>query len=175
MATDNDYKVDLTESGVMPKDTPLDDDVEASTILKQLTAELEKEIIRPEIEIDVPERENITLRFSPNITQARLREWRRNSGEQSKRGIDSVKFACYVIGDTCTGIYLNRQLVKNNNGVALNFASQDIMDMTDADTPFEAIKRMFGLDPHIESAAFTILEHAGYGDEVDAEDPTSRP
>ena len=48
------------------------------------------------------------------------------------------------------------------------------MDMTEADTPFDAIKRMFGLDPHIESAAFTILEYAGYGDEVDAEDPTNR-
>jgi len=175
MATDNDYTVDLTDSGVMPKDTPIDEDVEAGTILQQLTKELEKEIVRPEIEIDVPERESIALRFTPNISQARLREWRRNSGEGSKRGIDSVKFACYVIGDTCTGIYMNKQLVKNSNGVALNFASKDIMDMTEADTPFEAIKRMFGLDPHIESAAFTILEHAGYGDEVDAEDPTSRP
>ena len=49
MATDNDYTVDLTDSGVMPKDTPIDEDVEAGTILQQLTKELEKEIVRPEI------------------------------------------------------------------------------------------------------------------------------
>ncbi len=165
------YDVDLTESGSMPTDDDDSADVPSGNILEQLTAELEKSIERPEIEIVVPERPHISLRFSPNISQERLRSWRKNSGESSKRGIDSVKFASYVIGDTCVGIYMNEELVKGDNGIALTFTSKAIWDMTDADTPFEAIDRMFGIDPHIESAAFTILEYAGYGDEVEAEDP----
>ncbi len=168
------YDIDLTDSDEMPKDEEEVADTSSISILDQLTAELAKEIKRPEIEITVPEREHISLRFSPNISQERLRSWRKNSGENSKRGLDSVKFASYVIGDTCTGIYVNEEVAKNASGINLTFTSAEIMRMTDADTPFEAIGRMFGIDPHVESAAFAILEAAGYGDEVDTEDPTIR-
>ncbi len=165
-----DYNVDLSDGGVMPKDEEIPTD--GVSVLDQLKEELSREIERPDIEIAVPERENVVLRFSPNIAQERLKSWRRNSGENSKRGMDPIKFASYVVGDTCTGIYINGSLVTNSAGVALTFASKEILEIADADTPFEAIQYMFGIDPHLEAAAFTILEHAGYGEEVEAEDPT---
>lgn len=170
----NDYEVDLTDSGEMPKDIEDVVEVSSGTILEQLTTALAKEIVRPDIEIDVPERDGISIQYSPNITQERLRQWRKNSGESSKRGLDSVKFASYVIGDTCKGIYVNHEQAVSPSGVGLTFTSREIWEMSDADSPFEAIKHMFGIDPHIESTAFAILEAAGYGDEVDTEDPTGR-
>ena len=172
--SDNDsFTSDLSgssDSTVMPADTNVEP---AKSVLDELRTELQNEIENPEIEIGVPSRPNIALRFSPNVSQAQLKHWRNNSGMNSKKGLDSVRFACYVIGETLTGIYINDELVEEN-GVALNFATDTIQEMSGASDPFEAIRDMVGVDPHIEAMAMTILEEAGYGDEVDAEDPTTR-
>ena len=75
----------------------LDDDVVSDdllekkakpTILEQLRTEVAKKVERPEIEIPIPERAGVSVRFSPNISQNQLRAWRRNSGENSKDGFD---------------------------------------------------------------------------------------
>ena len=49
------------------------------TVLDQLKEEISKQVTRPDIEIAVPEREGVSLRFSPNITNEQLKAWRRNS------------------------------------------------------------------------------------------------
>lgn len=157
--------------GSMPADTV---PKPSKTVLDGLAAELEKEIRNPDIEIEVPARPNIVLRFSPNVTQPQLKHWRNNSGfNNTKKGPDSVRFGSYVIGETLVGIYFDGELAEQD-GVALTFASDAIQEMSNASDPFEAIRDMFGIDPHIEATAFTILEEAGYGDEVKAEDPTAR-
>jgi len=45
--------------------------------------------------------------------------------------------------------------------------------MTEAARPVpDAVRAMFGVDPHVESAALAILDAAGYSDTVAAVDPT---
>ncbi len=143
------------------------------TILDQLKEEISKEVTRPEIEIAVPERAGVTLRFSPNISNEQLKGWRRNSTNRKTDELDSIKFSCYVVGQTLSGIYFNDELVEDDNGYSLNFASQAILDMTGTTRPLpDAIRAFFAVDPHLESAAIKILDYAGYGDDLDAEDPT---
>jgi hypothetical protein len=143
------------------------------TILDRLRTELSKKIERAEILIEVPERPGVAIQISPNINQHQLRAWRRQSGENTKNGFDPTKFACYVIGHTCTGIFVDGEEALNENGAPLSFASPEILDMTDTTRPIpECVQEFFGIDPHVESAALVIMDAAGYGDEVEQVDPT---
>ena len=143
------------------------------TILEQLRTEVAKKVERPEIEIPIPEREGVTVRFSPNITQNQLRAWRRNSGENSKDGFDPLKFACYVVGSCCTAILINDEIVQNDDSINLTFASSAILEMTNDNRPIpDGIRHFYGIDPHLESTALAILDAAGYGEEVEEINPT---
>lgn len=144
------------------------------TVLDRLRKELAKKVERPEIFIDVPERPGVSLRISPNITQHQMRSWRKNSGESTKNGFDPTKFACYVLGHTCTGTFFDGEEALDSEGFPLTFASADILEMTNASRPIpECVQSFFGIDPHVESAALTIMDAAGYGDEVEQVDPTT--
>ena len=105
------------------------------SVLDQLKSVISKKVERPEVQIDVPERQGVTLLISPNITQHQLKAWRKNAGEDSKNGMDTVKFAAYVVGSTTQAIMLNGEVVHDENGYEMNFASADILEMTQTKRP----------------------------------------
>lgn len=143
------------------------------TLLSQLSAAIKRKVERPNVHLTVPERPNVKLIISPNITQNQLRSWRKNAGEDSKNGLDALRFACSVIGHTTLGFEINGQEVANSDGVLLTFASPEIMEMTDTARPLpDCVRAFFGIDPHVEAAAVAIMEAAGYGDTVEAVNPT---
>lgn len=144
------------------------------TVLDQLKDILAKKVEREAVFIEVPERPGVTIQISPNITQHQMRSWRKNAGEDTKNGMDATKFACAVIGHTCTGIFVNGEQVVNEDGIGLTFASQAILDMTGTTRPIpDCVRAFFGIDPHVESAALAVLEAAGYSDTVETVDPTT--
>lgn len=154
--------------------TPDNDDVDTAsespeTVLNQLKSVISRKVRRAEIFIDVPERPGVKLLISPNITQQQIRHWQKQCGSDSKNGLDSIKFACTVIGHTTKGIYLNGVEVQEN-GFPLGFASPSVLEMTGAERAIpDCVSAFFGLDPHIESAALAIIDAAGYGDTIEAE------
>lgn len=142
------------------------------TLLAQLTAAVKKKVERNQILLLVPERPNIKLIISPNITQNQIRSWRKSAGEDSKNGMDALRFACMVVGSTTVGMMFDDEEVKDQDGNELTFASDLIMEMTETTRPQpDCVRAFFGVDPHVESAAVAILEAAGYSDTVDTEDP----
>lgn len=146
--------------------------VEEPNVLARLKEVIQKKVERPVVRLDVPERPGVSLRISPNITQHQLRQWRKNSGEDSKAGMDSIKFSCYVIGSTTVGVCFGDDEVFDSNGYSLNFASDEILSMTDTSRPIpEAVRAFFGVDPHLEAAALAILDASGYSDTIDTTDP----
>lgn len=148
---------------------------ESDNVLDQLKAVIEKNVKRPDILLNVPERPGVTLLISPNVTQNQIKSWQKNSGMDSKNGIDATKFACQVIGNTTQGIFLNGEEVFEN-GKSLGFASPSILKMTGAARALpDAVQKFFGLDPHVEAAALAIIDAAGYGDTVEQqENPTKQ-
>ncbi len=70
------------------------------TILEQLKEEISKEVTRPDIEMEVPERAGVTVRFSPNISNEQLKSWRRNSTNRKTDELDSIKFSS-LLGISC--------------------------------------------------------------------------
>jgi len=166
--TDSAAKVDAGKS-----DTSISKAIKEPSVLEKLRAEVSKKIEREDVLIAVPERPSITIRFSPNITQTQMNAWRRNSGESTKAGMDATKFACAVIGHTCTGILIDGVEALNDDGVQLTFASPEILEMLEVSRPMpDAVRAMYGLDPHVEAVALAIMEAAGYNDSVDTVDPT---
>lgn len=143
----------------------------APTLLNQLRDTLKKKVERPLVLLEVPERPGLKLKVSPNITQNQMKSWRKNAGEETKNGIDATKFASQVIAFTTVGFVLNGEEVFDDNGNALTFGHTLVKDMTDSSRPWpDAVVKLFGLDPHVEAAALAIMEAAGWGESVDAND-----
>jgi hypothetical protein len=142
------------------------------TPLQKLTSVIKAKVERPIVHLDVPERAGVTVRVSPNITQNQMRQWRKQSGEDSRNGMDATKFACLVIGSTTVGICLNGEEVRDENDYEINFASDKMWEMTETTRSLDAVRAFFGVDPHIEAAALAILDAAGYSDTVETVDPT---
>ena len=143
------------------------------TTLDRLKDAISTKVERPAVLLEVPSRPGVKLRISPNISQNQIRAWRRNSGEDTKAGMDSTKFAYYVIGNSTTGMLMDDEEVMDEDGNRLNFASDIILSTTETTRPVpDAVRAFFGVDPHLESAALAILDAAGYSDTVETEDPT---
>jgi hypothetical protein len=143
------------------------------TQLEKLRNIVKKKVERSVVHIQVTERPGVSLKVSPNITQSQMKNWRKNAGEDSRNGLDSLKFACLVIGHTTIGICIDDEEIFDENGNNLNFAHPQILEMTESMKPVpDAVRAMFGVDPHVESAALAILDSAGYSDTVAAVDPT---
>lgn len=143
----------------------------APTLLSQLRDTLKKKVERAPVLLEVPERVGLKLKISPNITQNQMKSWRKNAGEDTKNGIDATKFASQVIAFTTVGFVLNGDEVLDDEGESLTFAHPLVKEMTDAARPWpDAVVKLFGLDPHVEAAALSIMEAAGWGESVDAND-----
>lgn len=141
--------------------------------LDRLKEKISAKVERPRVIIEVPDRAGVALIISPNITQKQMKSWRRNAGEDSRNGLDPTKFAAYVVGSTTVGIEMDGEEVFDDDGFQLNFASADILRSTGTTRPVpDAVMAFFHTDPHVEAAALAILEAAGYGETVDAVDPT---
>lgn len=151
-----------------------DDNTPESNVLNQLRKVITQKVEREEIFINVPSRPGVLIRISPNISQGQMRAWRKNAGEDSKKGLDTLKFSAQLIASTTTGILINDQFVEDSRGVKLTFASPEIMEMTGTTRPHpDCVLAFFGTEPHIEAAAVAVIEAAGYGDNVESSlDPT---
>lgn len=149
--------------------------VEPDNVLDSLKKVIQDKVRRGDVYIPIPERPGVMIRVSPNITQQQLKVWRRNAGDERKGGMDTLKFSTNLIAATTTGILLNDVVATDDNGVEVTFASPEIMQMTGTTRPHpDCVLAFFGLEPHVEAAAVAIIEAAGYGDAVDALDPTKR-
>lgn len=163
---------DSPKKKVLSKDSELSA-VKEETQMERLRSVVKKKVERSFVLIPVPERPGVSVKVSPNITQSQMKNWRKNAGEDTRAGLDATKFACLVIGHTCSGIYIDDEEVLDESGSYLNFAHPLILEMTDSTRPVpDAVRALFGVDPHVESAALAILDAAGYSDTVTAVDPT---
>ena len=146
-------------------------DVEGEkSVLDQLRSEIKRKVERPSIRIEVPERPTMGLRFSPNIKQEQINGWRKRAGDGTKKGMNTTHFSCLVLAATNTAIFLNGEEVVDDDGDPVVLSSETILNMTGAARVADAIGDIFAVDPHIDMTALKILEHAGYGDDVDEEE-----
>lgn len=154
-----------------PKAAAYDGPQDEPTLLSALRDSLSKKVARQDILLEVPERPDMVVRYSPNITQHQVKQWRKNSGEGRKEGLDGIRFSCHVLANTCTGILLNGQEV-TENGSPVTFSHETVMQMLGVGKVFDCVREIYGIDPHVEAAAIAVLDAAGFNDSVDQVDPT---
>jgi len=144
-------------------------------ILDQLKDMLAEEVRLPAVEIPVKARKGMSVQYSPNISSADLRKWRKKA--TNKVGdLDNVKFSSYVVVATAEAILIDDVVVIDEEDNNVIFNSRTIAEMVNVDITQivpRGVQLFFGVDAHLETTALLILDRAGYGDEIDAEDPTS--
>ena len=148
--------------------------------LEALRAALLEEVRRPEVTYEVPSRPGVAVTFDTNITVEEMDAWRGRAKKAGKAGragmLDPIKLACIVVANKATGILMNGKRVNDDEGDALLFYSVELQRMVgspEGDSP-AAIRRLYGVDGHLIAVADSIVEDAGYGEDVDsaAPDPT---
>ena len=153
-----------------------EDSADSKNILSQLRSILQEEVRLPDVQIDVKQRAGVSVIYSPNITNAHLKNWRKKSSNRKTGELDNLKFACLVVGGTVAEIHLDGAPAVLDDGSPLVFNCREFADMMDVDmseiVPY-GIRDFFGVDAHLEATAMAILDNSGYGDDVEAEeDPT---
>lgn len=153
------------------------EDKNNNNVLSQLRTIVQEEVLLPDVEIEVKGRPGVSVVYSPNISNALLKSWRKKSTNRKTGELDDIKFACLVVGDTAKEIHVNGDSAILDDGSPLRFNTQEFADMMDVEM-FEivphGIKNFFGVDAHLSATAMLILDNSGYGDEVETEeDPTS--
>lgn len=153
------------------------EDKNSKNVLSQLRAIVAEEVNLPDVEIEVKMRPGVSVIYSPNISNAQLKSWRKKSTNRKTGELDNIKFACLVVGDTVREILVNGEVATEDDGSPLVFSSKEFADMMDVDMAQivpHGIRDFFGVDAHLEATAMLILDNSGYGDDVEAEeDPTS--
>ena len=136
-----------SEEATSDIDTPLEKTKKTSgslakdkepTLLDKLTKSIEAEVRRKDVYINVPERPNVAIKISPNISQGQVRRWRKDAGEDTKNGMDATKFAAFVIGHTTEGILFSNEEVKDEEfSFDEEFEDEDDFDDEEAEEEFD--------------------------------------
>lgn len=141
------------------------------SMLDKLRSTLAKKVEKATVLLEVPERPELVIRYSPNITNQQMKAWRRASGSERKEGMDTVRFACHVLTNTCQGMLLNGVEI-TDGGAPVTFSHDVIMKMVGVSRVFDCVQAVYGIEPHVETAALAVLDAAGFNDEVEKVDPT---
>lgn len=162
---------DLSDDKTAPAKRPA-----KNSLLATLQEKLEKDVSRPFVEIEIPSRPGVKLIIDPNIdAKHELAAWRKKAGEGTKgKPFDGEYYASIIVASKTVGIMVDDEEVTSESGAPLTFASPEIKEFLGGivDPVREGPKKLFGVDPHVESAALAILEQAGFGDEITVSNPT---
>lgn len=149
-------------------------DEEVSSDLDDLRAELNADV-SPTTSIPVLGRPGYAVRFRTDFTGRDLDLLRKRAKDRKMSdGIDGVKFASLLLAFTAQGITragaeLSEQLGTTAPVTFTTREFQELMGTTTADT---TVRKFYGLEGHVDAAARRLMTEAGWGDEVDAMDPT---
>lgn len=166
--------------GTQPRDPDLDnlDTGEDRSDLDDLRAELTA-TVAPTTTIPVLGRQGYAVRFRTDFTGRDLDALRKKA--RNKRfvdGVDGIRFASLLLafaaqGITRQGRELGEQLGADGPVTFTSPELQDLLGTRNDPNPADAtVRKLYGLEGHVDAAARRLMAEAGWGDEVDAEDPT---
>ena len=152
---------------------PIDLSVGAtSTALEDLEADLQPVVTEPVV-IPVENRPGYALRCRTDFTGKDLDKWRKLAKDKSfADGIDGVKLSSLVLGATCIAVTKHGADVLED-GRPVTFQSAAFRGMLGVRDIDPAVRRFFGAEGKVEASARTLLNAAGWGEEVYVLDPTS--
>lgn len=179
MATQPVRSIDATDPDPdreVPVDPVDDDHPRATTALDELAAELRQdpnEVDGPAV-LEVPAREGWSAAYSRDLDANQLERWRRASRDRKAAdGMDLFALSQRILANQQVAI-IRRGETLDDGGAPMTVRSRAFLDLIDAATPLEAVRKLYGRDGHVLAAANEVLSAAGYAETVDevADDPT---
>lgn len=146
--------------------------VEELSDLDELRAELNAEVADTTV-VDVPGRPGWQATFTTAITGEQLDTWRKRSKDRKRAdGLDGVKFAALLLASTNVGILRKGKPVELD-GEAATVRHPEFLELLAASGAVDGIRKLYGLDGHVDAAARAVMTAAGWGDELgEGTDPT---
>lgn len=155
------------------------------TTLDSLRAVVEEQVVQAPIEINVPNRKNMSVRFSRDLEEPLFRAWQRQTKDRSSpSGYDDLKLSCIVLSNQAEAIIVGDQVVLDENGREARFTSAAVISLF-ADSAARAgrdpvkdgaaaVRECYANDGHLLAVAQEVIRECGYGEEVaaNAPDPT---
>ena len=145
------------------------------SVLDALRNELKRVVRNEPLTLHVPARNGMSIKYDTNIESGTLQQWRKASYSKSMPdNFDGLKFASIVIANQATEITFEGEVIIDDSGDLLNFRNPRFIEMLGAVKAVEAVRKLYGIDGHIFTAADEILRASGYDSEGQdqKEDPT---
>lgn len=145
------------------------------SVYDQLRSELSKPATTSKsLTLKIPARPGIEVKFDTNLPLEKLDRWRTAAARKNRKGeIDVLYFNRIILVSQCVGIIFNGEEVRNEQGEALTFRSQDFIESLNALDHYGAVQALYDRDADILRAGSEVLEAAGYGDEDEDAEPGS--
>lgn len=150
------------------------DDSEEPSDLDDLRAELNAEVA-PSTVLKVEGRPGYAVRCRINFTGKDIDGLRRQAKDKRfADGVDGVKFAALLLAVTCQGITRNGKPLEDSLGVdgPITFTSRELQELLGTPDANSTVRKLYGLEGHVDAAARRLMAEAGWGDEADLADPT---
>lgn len=159
--------VDVLDSD--PDLEPVEHDSDLDQLRKELLAE-----VADTVTIDVPGRPGWQAVYTTAITGEQLDKWRKGARDRKRSdGIDGVKFAGILLANTNAGI-IRKGTPVQLDGEAATVRHPEFLELLGATGAVDAVRKLYGLDGHVDAAARAVMQAAGWGDELgDTADPTT--
>lgn len=137
---------------------------ERVSVLADLKAELAELDVRHET-YPVPARPGYEVRYRVSIPFEKLMVWRKGALDKSMPGgINQLRYYSIILANCCEAI-LRHGVELTADGAPITFASQDLLDLVDADRASAAVRKFYGRDGDVAKAAMDVLADAGYSDD----------
>ena len=150
------------------------DDEDVRSDLDDLRAELNA-TVAPTTTIPVTGRPGYAVRFRTDFTGKDLDKLRKQAKDKRMvDGIDGVRFASLLLAFTCQGITRHgRELAEDLElNKPVTFVTRELQELLGTVNADETVRKLYGLEGHVDATARRLMAEAGWGDEVDALDPT---
>lgn len=159
---------------------PIDPDLgrlgldEAGSDLDELRAELNADV-SPTVTLKVEGRPGWAVIYRIDFTGKDVDGVRRQAKDKRfADGVDGVKFAAILLALTCQGITRNGVPLEETIGEdkPVTFTSRSLQELLGTHDANSTVRKVYGLEGHVDAAARRLMAEAGWGDEADLADPT---
>jgi len=123
--------------------------------------------------IEVPKRPAYALRCRTDFTGLDIDLIRRKCRDKKfADGVDGVKFASLLLASFTTAVLRNGEELELDGVSPITFTSKPLQDRMGTATADATVRKLYGLEGHVDAAGRRLMSEAGYGDDVQAMDPT---
>lgn len=123
--------------------------------------------------VPVPLRDGYAVVCRLDFTGKDLDRWRKSAADKTFADkLDGVKFSALLLGATCVAVLRQGRPVLVD-GVRMTLQTREFQTLYGAANVDETVRKFFVREGHVDSAARTVAEAAGWGDQLYAMGPTS--